>query len=210
MEAKILLEELSEYTKCETIHLYIIERKIKPGAKRKDRASEKFEYIPHQVNMSQDLLPLVQSMLEKTIERKVNDDVEIKNYEVIDDTENKIQTYNDLGKITGFREFLNNKLGGTIKPIESLEQFNSIEKAWAICYGFYSDQKEGWLYCIKKLRGGKMAIGKENYENITQAVEGGVVSLFDLKTKSLKPFNGFSLNIEPSFILIKMKNSDFL
>src|SRR5690554_5060034 len=109
MKATELLEELKEYTNSETIHMYIIERKKKAGSKTKTKPSEKFEYIPLQVDLSPELAPIIQKKLKNVIEKKIKNDIEIKDYQVIDDTEEKIQTYNDLGKITGFKEFLNSR-----------------------------------------------------------------------------------------------------
>lgn len=210
MTPQQLLNELKEFTSTETVHMYLIERKLKAGAKLKDKPSAKFEYIPLQINLSPQLVPIVRGMLSKTIEKKIKEDVEIKDYEVIDDTENKLQTYTDLGKIAGFQEFLNTSLGGEIKPLKSFEEINELEKAWALCYGFYNTEKSKWLYCIKKLMPKNMAVEIETSTSVTEAIKHGFTSLFDLETKTLKPFNGFSLNIEPSIDMIYFEESIYI
>lgn len=210
MTPEILLKELKEFTSCETVHMYLIERKLKPGSKVKDRPSDKFEYIPLQITLSPELVPIVQGMLSKIIEKKVKEGIEIKNYEVIDDTENKLQTYTDLSKIVGFQEFLNSRLGSEIKQIKSFEEIDEIEKAWALCYGFYHKEKEKWLYCIKKLSPRNMAVEIETSTSVADAIKHGFTSLFDLDTKTLKPFNGFSLNIEPSIDMIYFEESIYI
>ncbi len=210
MTPEILLKELTEFTSSETVHMYLIERKLKAGRTAKERPSNKFEYIPLQITLSPELVPVVQGMLAKIIERKVKEDVEIKNYEVIDDTENKLQTYTDLSKIAGFQEFLNSRLGGEIKQIKSFEQVDEIEKAWALCYGFYNNEKEKWLYCIKKLSPRNMAVEIETSTSVAEAIKHGFTSLFDLDTKTLKAFNGFSLNIEPSIDMIYFEESIYI
>ncbi|PKR80709.1 hypothetical protein CW751_08030 [Brumimicrobium salinarum] len=202
MEATDLLEELNEYTESETIHMYIIERKKKAGVKTKAKPSEKFEYVPLQVDLSEELAPSIQDMLKKVINKKVRDDIEIKEYQVIDDTEDKIQTYKDLGKITGFKEFLNSRLGGEIKALKSFEKLAELEKAWAICYGFYSSEKQDWLYCIKKLAPRNMAVDQSLSKNLKGAMKNSINSVFDTTTSTLKPMNGFSINIEPSIDMI--------
>ncbi|MBN8669392.1 MAG: DUF4868 domain-containing protein [Chitinophagales bacterium] len=201
MTPKELLENLKEFTKADTVHMYIIERRQKEGAKKNGRPSEKFEYIPMQVNLSADLVPLVSSMLEKVIERKVKEDVQILDYEPIDDTLDKLYTYNDLGKITGFNEFLKN-LGKEIKTLTSFEELEQIEKAWALCYGYYDGKKKEWLYCIKKLSPRKIAVEVKTSENVLQAAKYGIQSFFDTKTKTLKPLNGFSINLDPSIDMV--------
>lgn len=210
MTPEILLKELKEFTSSETVHMYLIERKLKAGAKIKDRPSNKFEYVPLQITLSEELVPIIKGMLAKIIEKKVKEDVEIKNYEVIDDTENKLQTYTDLSKIAGFQEFLNSRLGGEIKQIKSFEEVDEIEKAWALCYGFYNKEKEKWLYCIKKLSPRNMAVEIETSTSVTEAIKHGFTSLFDLDTKTLKAFNGFSLNIEPSIDMIYFEESIYI
>jgi len=202
MKATELLEDLKEYTSSETIHMYIIERKKKAGSKTKTKPSEKFEYIPLQVDLSSELAPIIQKMLKKVIEKKIRDDIEIKDYQVIDDTEEKIQTYKDLGKITGFKEFLNTRLGGEIKALKSFEKITELEKAWAICYGFYSSSKQDWLYCIKKLAPRNMAVDQSLSKNLKGAMKNSINSVFDTTTSTLKPMNGFSINIEPSIDMI--------
>lgn len=202
MESKELLEELKQYTVGNIVHMYIIERKIKPGARRNEKASEKFEYIPLQLNLSQELLPIVQKMLTGIIEKKEKRDVVIKEYTVIDDSEEKIMTYNDFDKIAGFQDFLQKRLGVEIPTITSLEELEDIEKAWALCYGFYDDNKKDWLYCIKKHAPRHIAVDAEVSTSIKEAIKNGVFSAFDLNTKELKPFSGFTLNIEPSIDLI--------
>ena len=210
MTPELLLKELKDFTSSETVHMYLIERKLKVGSKAKDRPSNKFEYIPLQITLSSELVPIVQGMLAKIIEKKVKEDIEIKNYEVIDDTENKLQTYTDLSKIAGFQEFLNSRLGGEIKQIKSFEEIDEIEKAWALCYGFYNKEKGKWLYCIKKLAPRNMAIEIETSTSVAEAIKHGFTSLFDLDTKTLKAFNGFSLNIEPSIDMIYFEESIYI
>lgn len=202
MTALELLKELEEYTKSHVVHMYLVERKSKPNAKVKDKPSEKFEYIPLQINLSKELLPVVQGMLQEVIKRKIKENVEIKPYEVIDDTEDKLQTYSDLGKIISFQEFLNARLGGEIKPLDSFEEINQLEKAWALCYGFYHNEKKNWLYCIKKLAPRNMVVDIDTSTSVKDAMKNGFTSLFDTTTKTLKPFHGFSLNIEPSIDMI--------
>lgn len=202
MKAEDLLEELKQYTSQDTVHMYIVERKQRQDKKPKDAPSIKFEYVPLQVNISDDLSPVISEMLGKVIEKKFREDVEIANYEVIDDTLEKIYTYKELDKIAGFREFLNSKLGGEIKALKSFEELKDFEKAWALCYGFYHKSKKKWLYCIKKLAPSKMAVEIETSTSITEALKHGITSYFDLKSKTLKPFNGFSINLEPSIDMI--------
>lgn len=209
MKATELLEEIKGYTSSETIHMYIIERKKKAGSKSKTKPSEKFEYIPLQVELSDELAPIIQDMLKKVIEKKIKNDIEIKDYQVIDDTEEKIQTYKDLGKIAGFKEFLNSRLGGEIKALKSFEKIAELEKAWAICYGFYSSERQDWLYCIKKLAPRNMAVDQSLMKNSKRIIN-SITSFFDTTTSTLKPMNGFSINIEPSIDLIYYENQIYI
>ena len=210
MDSESLLKELKEYTSEDVVHMYVIERKLRQGELKKGSPAVKFEYIPIQVDISPDLMQLVIAMLEKVIDKKVRDGVEIANYEVIDDTLDKIYTYKDLDKISGFQEFLKTKLGAEIKSLESFEELKDIEKAWAICYGFYSIEKEQWLYCIKKLAPSKIAVELNTSISVTEAIKNGLISTFDMKTKTLKPFNGFSLNLEPSIDLIYLNDEIYI
>jgi len=210
MTPDLLLKELKIFTSSEIVHMYMVERKIKPGSKAKEKPSQKFEYIPMQIGLSPDLIPIIQGMLTKIIEKKIKDGIEIKEYEVIDDTENKIETYSDLGKIAGFQEFLNTRLNGEIKPLKSFEEISELEKAWALCYGFYNKERETRLYCIKKLAPRNMVVDVETSTSIPEAIKNGITSLFDLETKTLKPFNGFSLNIEPSIDMIYFEESIYI
>jgi hypothetical protein len=132
MDATELLEDLKVFTSGDTVHMYIIERKLKDGAKTRDKPSEKFEYNPLQVNVSDDLMPIICAMLDRAIAKKVKEDVVIKTYEVIDDTIDKIYTYNDLGKIAGFSDFLSNKLQSEISSLKTFKELEEFEKAWAL------------------------------------------------------------------------------
>jgi hypothetical protein len=202
MTTEDLLNELKEYTTEETVHMYIIERKLRLDKKLKDSPSVKFEYIPLQVDVSEDLAPVISAMLTRAIEKKFREDIEITNYEVIDDTIERIYTYKDLDRIAGFKDFLNTRLGGEINALKSFEELKSLEKAWALCYGFYNKRKRKWLYCIKKLAPSKMAVEIETSTSVAEAIKHGLTSYFDMKTKTLKPFNGFSLSLEPNIDMI--------
>ncbi|SHF94300.1 Kiwa anti-phage protein KwaB-like domain-containing protein [Flavisolibacter ginsengisoli] len=202
MTSKKLLNRLEEFTSVETVHLYVIERKTKLDHGTKARPSDKFEYAPLQIQLSPELMPVISSMLKKVIEKKIKEDVQIVEYEVIDDTIDKIYSYTDLGKISGFQEFLKNRLNKQISPLKTFEELADLEKAWALCYGFYNSKQKKWLYCIKKLQPSKMAVEIETSTSVNEAVKNGFTALFDTKTKSLKPFKGFSLNIEPSIDMI--------
>lgn len=201
MTPKKLLKELKEFTTTDTVHMYIVERKLKPNTKSTDRPSERFQYIPFQVNLSPELVPLLSGMLEKAIEKKVNEDVQILEYEPIDDTLDKLYTYSDLGKITGFKEFLSN-LGEEIKPLTSFADLEELEKTWALCYGYYDAKKKQWLYCIKKLSPRKIAVEVNVNTTVKDAIKHGIQSYFDTKTQMLKPLNGFSINIDPSIDMV--------
>ena len=209
MNAETLLSELNEYTTGTTVHMYIIERKSKIGAKSKDKPSEKFEYIPLKVNMSPELFPKVSNMLKKVISNKVKEDVKILDYTPIDDSEEKIQTYSDLGKIAGFKTFLEG-LGGEMKTVQSFEEINELEKSWALCYGFEHPSNNSWMYCIKKLLPRNIAIDAELNDSLIKAAKQSVNSFFDLETKQLKPLEGFSINIEPSIDMIYHNNSIYI
>jgi hypothetical protein len=189
--------------------MYIIERKLKSSAKPKDKPSEKFEYVPLKVNMSSDLFPKVSEMLKRVIDFKVKENVQILEYTAIDDSEEKIQTYTDLGKITGFKSFLES-LSGEVKTIQSFSEVAELEKAWAICYGFEHPENDSWMYCIKKLLPRNLAIDNELNDNVLSAVKSGVNSFFDIKTKQLKPFEGFSINIEPRIDMIYLENTIYV
>ncbi len=202
MTPKNLLKKLKEFTSEDIVHMYIIERKIRPGIRVNDKPSLKFDYIPLQVNLSEELAPIVIAMLSRAIDKKVKEDTIIAEYEVIDDTIDKLYTYKDLGKIKGFQYFLTTQLGKEIKPLKSFEELEQLEKAWAVCYGLYNSENSDWLYCIKKLSPRKIAVETETSTSIGEAVKHGITSLFDTKTKTLKPFNGFSINIEPSIDMI--------
>ncbi|NCT73105.1 MAG: DUF4868 domain-containing protein [Chitinophagaceae bacterium] len=201
MTPKKLLKELQEFTTADTVHMYIIERKLKPNSKSSDRPSEKFQYIPVQINLSPELVPLVSGMLEKAIEKKVTEDVQILDYEPIDDTLEKLYTYSDLGKIAGFKEFLAN-LGNKMKTLTSFKELEDLEKAWALCYGYYHANKKKWLYCIKKLSPKKIAVEVNVNTTVKDALKHGIQSFFDTKTKMLKPLNGFSINLDPSIDMV--------
>lgn len=209
MNAENLFTELKKYTSSQTVHMYILERKLKSGAKSKDKPSEKFQYIPLKVNMSEDLYPKVSEMLNKVIDFKVKEDVQIKEYTAIDDSVEKIQTYTDLGKIAGFKAFLEN-FGGEIKTIQSFKEVAELEKAWALCYGFEHPDNNTWMYCIKKLRPSYLAIDKTLNETVGQAVKNSVNSYFDLDTKQLKPLKGFGINIEPSIDMIYFESTIYV
>lgn len=209
MNAETLLAELKEFTSTQTVHMYIIERKMRAGAKPKDKPSEKFEYVPLKVNMSEDLFPKVSDLLKKVINQKVKDHVQILEYTAIDDSEEKIQTYSDLGKIAGFEKFLED-LGGEIKTIESFTEVADLEKAWALCYGFEHPENNSWMYCIKKLAPRNLAIDKSLSENLSKAVKNSVNSFFDTKSKQLKPLEGFAINIEPSIDMVYIDKTIYI
>ncbi|MFD2920661.1 Kiwa anti-phage protein KwaB-like domain-containing protein [Terrimonas rubra] len=201
MTPKKLLKELHEFTNADAVHMYIIERKLKSNVKSSSRPSEKFQYIPVQINLSPELVPLVSGMLKKAIEQKVTEDIQILDYEPIDDTLEKVYTYSDLGKITGFKEFLAN-LGNEMKTLTSFKELEDLEKAWALCYGYYDANKKKWLYCIKKLSPKKIAVEVNVNTTVKEAIKYGIQSFFDIKTQMLKPLNGFSINLDPSIDMV--------
>jgi hypothetical protein len=202
MKADSLINNIKEFVDVDTVHMYIIERRQKAEANSKTKPSERFEYTPLQVNLSPLLMTYVKEMLSKAIDKKVKDGVEIREYEVIDDTIDKVYTYNNLDKLTGFNEFLRNKLNKEIKQLQSFKELEDIEKAWALCYGFYNAERKKWLYCIKKLAPRRVAIDVHTSTSIKEAVKNGINSYFDLETKTLMPYNGFSINLEANIDMI--------
>jgi len=117
------------------ISLYFITRHLKPGMNRNAKVLDKYDFKLTQAPISQDIAKFFKDTLSNQISSHASkDDVEFKQYTVIDDDlDNKIYTY-ALNNAISFSTLINENIKADNIPV--MDKLNDI-------------QSELWAYCIK-------------------------------------------------------------
>ncbi|MCF5719841.1 Kiwa anti-phage protein KwaB-like domain-containing protein [Aeromonas veronii] len=188
------LEELLEYAeqlkddKSAKVSLYFVTRHLKVGMSRVAKVTEKYDFKAVRAPIAPDIASFFKITLSnQIISHASKDDIEMKNYTVIDDDiDNKIYSY-AMNNALSFSKVINDDIkSDRPKVLTSLSEI----------------QADLWAYCIKLQKGSdltysfrKISKGKIT-TNEPQDVAQRIFALFDKSDKELRTFDGSAVNFD--------------
>ncbi|ELV8552728.1 DUF4868 domain-containing protein [Vibrio fluvialis] len=207
----LALEDLLEYAEDlkddekAKLSLYFVTRHLKSGMARSSKVTDKYDFKLVQAAIS----PSIKSFFQKTLSNQIishgsKDDIEMKNYTVIDDDiNNKIYAYADNNAIA-FSKVINEQIKDPNIP--ELMALNDIrDDLWAYCIKV--EQNKNFTYSFRKISSGKVTT------NATDEVKGLFNKLsagFDKTGKELKEFDGSVINFDDKIDCIYIKDKFYV
>lgn len=219
--ATLTIEELSgyfeEFEKADQVRLFLIER-IENSDQQKMKLG-KFSFLPYEVdldnNSGEDLFSMVKKGILSVLKRKP----EITKYEIISEDTHQIFTNPENSKISAFNNLLTSSLESTVAKVEDVDSFSKIKKIWAIGLKFYNLSSEKSFYAFRKVSETKVLMKEQEAVMAKSAKKPSLKRVitattlnyrFDLKSKKLVPFDGFSLSIEKSIDLVCIDGEKYI
>ncbi|CTU19856.1 DUF4868 domain-containing protein [Escherichia coli] len=202
------LEELLEYAEQikdnekAKITLYFVTRHLKSGMSKAAKVTDKYDFKVVKAPIAPDIADFFKSTLSnQIISHASKDDIEMKNYTVIDDDiDNKIYAY-AMNNAISFSKIINEDIKN-----DRLNVLNSLSEV----------QEDLWAYCIKVQNGleltysfRKISKGKVT-TNEPQNIGQRVFALFDKSDKELRAFDGSAINFDDKIDCIYIQNKFYV
>ena len=202
------LEELLEYAeqlkdaKKAKITLYFVTRHLKIGMSKAAKVTDKYDFKVVKAPIAPDIADFFKSTLSnQIISHASKDDIEMKNYTVIDDDiDNKIYAY-AMNNAISFSKIINEDIKSD-KPnvLTSLAEIQ--EDLWAYCIKVQNGLE--LTYSFRKISKGKVTTNEP--QNIGQRV----FALFDKSDKELRAFDGSAVNFDDKIDCIYIQNQFYV
>lgn len=190
----LTLEDLLEYSeKLDTtektkVSLYFVTRHLKSGMSKSAKVLDKYDFKLHKASLSPEISVYFKSILSNQIKSYTSkDDIEIKEYTVIDDDlDNKIYSY-ALNNALSFAEVINNQIkSDKINEVDNLIELQ--KELWAYCIKVQIDDE--FTYSFRKTSSSKITT------NSPQGRIQKISALFDKTAGELKTFDGNVINFD--------------
>lgn len=202
------LEELLEYAeqlkdnKKAKITLYFVTRHLKSGMSKAAKVTDKYDFKIVKAPIAHDIADFFKNTLSnQIISHASKDDIEMKNYTVIDDDiDNKIYAY-AMNNAISFSRIINEDIKND-KPnvLTSLAEVQ--EDLWAYCIKVQNGLE--LTYSFRKISKGKVTTNEP--QNIGQRV----FALFDKSDRELKAFDGSAINFDDKIDCIYIQNQFYV
>ncbi|WP_324726392.1 Kiwa anti-phage protein KwaB-like domain-containing protein [Klebsiella sp. ZJOU C1] len=194
-------EQLKEDDKAK-ISLYFVTRHLKNGMSKAAKVTDKYDFKVIKAPIAPDIAKFFKNTLSnQIISHASKDDIEMKNYTVIDDDiDNKIYAY-AMNNAISFSKVINEDIkNDKPKVLTSLTEIQ--EDLWAYCIKV---QKNSELtYSFRKISKGKVTT------NEPQDVVQRIFALFDKSDKELRSFDGSAVNFDDKIDCIYIKDQFYV
>jgi len=202
------LEELLEYaeqlkdSKKAKISLYFVTRHLKAGMNKNAKVTDKYDFKVTKAPIAPDIANFFkQTLSNQIISHASKDDIEMKNYTVIDDDiDNKIYTY-AMNNAISFAKIINEDIKS-----DKLDVLTSLTNI----------QEELWAYCIKVQKGSELTYSFRKISkgkittNEPQDFAQRIFALFDKSDKELRTFDGSAVNFDDKIDCIYIKEQFYV
>ena len=202
------LEELLEYAeqlkdnKKAKITLYFVTRHLKSGMSKAAKVTDKYDFKVVKAPIAPDIADFFKNTLSnQIISHASKDDIEMKNYTVIDDDiDNKIYAY-AMNNAISFSKIINEDIkNDKLNVLSSLAEVQ--EDLWAYCIKVQNGLE--LTYSFRKISKGKVTTNEP--QNIGQRV----FALFDKSDKELRAFDGSAINFDDKIDCIYIQNKFYV
>ena len=188
------LEDLLEYAEQlqsddkAKISLYFVTRHLKVGMSQAAKVTDKYDFKVIKAPIAPDIAIFFKKTLSnQIITHASKDDIEMKNYTVIDDDiDNKIYAY-AMNNAISFSKVINEDIkNDRVKSLSSLAEIQ--ENLWAYCIKVQKGRE--LTYSFRKISKGKVTT------NEPQDVVQRIFALFDKSDNELRAFDGSAVNFD--------------
>lgn len=180
-----------------TVRLYFVSRRLKSETTRASRVMQKYTFHLHQLDIDEDLRRMFLDMMREQLEKIMADnDLSLAAYEIIDDDEPKLYTYQLQNKAMSFADVTKHQLmrGVDIPSVQDIGAFLGEHELWAFCLDV-TPEKGDRFTTFTKTTPGRVAIDER--ENPERLLPSRVLrTLFNSTNSMLELLHGDTVNFD--------------
>ncbi|MCL5068846.1 MAG: DUF4868 domain-containing protein [Thaumarchaeota archaeon] len=178
-----------------TVRLYFITRHLKPDVSKTAKMLEKHTFQLNSVDtdaeLQKDFLNIATQQLADVLQ---DENLEVTQYEAIDDDSPKLYSYDISNKAIPFRDVVHNQIKGSLNPVTDMKSFLQNEDLWAYCV----EIKQGThLICLAftKLYKSKVAVDESENPETARPLR-YLRAHYNVNASKLELLKGNTINFE--------------
>ena len=159
------LEDILELIKSSAIKdskLYFVTRGVKPGVAKRSRLRDKYLFKVYQIDCNKEVQEALYSTSINQIEKIINKNFEMIDYDVLSDETEHLFTYPIQNKVFSFSDVVTNQLQKVTDRITSIANITTDEEElWAYCLEFYCTDSNKKIFTFRKILPSKVGIDEK-------------------------------------------------
>lgn len=159
------LEDILESIKNSAIKdakLYFVTRTVKPGVAKYSRLRDKYLFKVYQIDCSNEVQEALYYASISQIEKIINKNFEMVDYDVLSDETEHLFTYPIQNKVFSFSDVVTNQLQKVAEKITSIANITTDEEElWAYCLEFYCEDANKKIFTFRKILPSKIGIDEK-------------------------------------------------
>lgn len=208
------IAEIIDKTKSKNYHLYFITRTKKKELKGKAyrKSLNKYNYTTYSVNINDDLREYFCNLTKRQIKESVERDLELVDYDIISDDTDKVLSYTDISKISGFMSVVNDQLAvrDNIRPMGKISSLIESGSLWAYCLEIeYMDEemrKYKKIQAFRKISSGKVVVDRNSERGFFNTIN----TYFNDNSCKLEILHGDTIKLDKKIDCIFIEDSFYV
>lgn len=169
--------------------LYLVTRLLKPGVTKRSKSRDKYFFKVYQVDCNQELRVYLYDATIRQIEKTINKNYEMVDYDILTDETEHLFTYAIHNKVFSFSDVVTNQLNKVTEKVTSIAELcSSDEELWAYCLEFHLLVSGKKIFTFRKILPSKIGIDEKG-KSWTKA-------LFNTKSQQLMLLKEETVNLD--------------
>ena len=143
--------------------LYLVTRLLRPGVSKRSKARDKYLFKVYQVDCNQELRENLYDATIRQIEKTINKNYEMVDYDILSDETEHLFTYSIQNKVFSFSDVVTNQLNKVSAKVTSIAELcSNDEELWAYCLEFYMLASNKKVFTFRKILPSKIGVDEKS------------------------------------------------
>jgi hypothetical protein len=169
--------------------LYLVTRLLKPGISKRSKIRDKYLFKVYQVDCNQELRESLYDATIRQIEKTINKNYEMVDYDILTDETEHLFTYSIQNKVFSFSDVVTNQLNKVSEKVTSIAELcSNDEELWAYCLEFYMCDSNKKIFTFRKILPSKIGVDEKP--------KSFVKAIFNTKSQQLSLLKEETVNLD--------------
>jgi hypothetical protein len=142
--------------------LYLVTRLLRPGISKRSKVRNKYLFKVYQVDCNQELRESLYDATIRQIEKTINKNYEMVDYDILSDETEHLFTYQTRNKVFSFSDVVANQLNRVSEKVTSITELcSNDEELWAYCLEFYMLDFNKKVFTFRKILPSKIGVDEK-------------------------------------------------
>ena len=142
--------------------LYLVTRLLRPGITKRSKVRDKYLFKVYQVDCNQELRESLYDATIRQIEKTINKNYEMVDYDILSDETEHLFTYQTRDKVFSFSDVVANQLNRVSEKVTSIAELcTNEEELWAYCLEFYMLDSNKKVFTFRKILPNKIGVDEK-------------------------------------------------